>query len=63
MNLPLSVILAWARSQLRPVQQSKAFEYCPNCNSYVWAEQAERDEVCLYVCPVCGTETEDRLPF
>jgi hypothetical protein len=37
---------------------------CPNCGE-IGAEgvrQAERDEVCLYVCRQCGEITRERLP-
>jgi predicted RNA-binding Zn-ribbon protein involved in translation (DUF1610 family) len=38
---------------------------CPNCGE-IGADdvrQAERDEVCLYVCRGCGAIARERLPF
>ena len=39
--------------------------YCPNCGwlKGVNVRQAERDEVCLYVCRTCDEVAEERLPF
>lgn len=38
------------------------FQYCPTCAQFVWV--VRRNAVGQYVCPVCGTLTEEReLPF
>lgn len=38
---------------------------CPNCGELDGGQvrQAERDEVCLYVCRQCGEVADERLPF
>ncbi len=38
------------------------FQYCPTCDQFTWVTQ--RNAAGQYVCPVCGTLTEEReLPF
>lgn len=39
--------------------------HCPQCGPipYNQVKQAERDEVCLYVCRQCESIVEEDLPF
>jgi len=39
--------------------------HCPTCGriTYDAVRQAERNEVCLYVCRQCGSAVDELLPF
>ncbi|MCI0666079.1 MAG: hypothetical protein L0220_33920 [Acidobacteria bacterium] len=54
------VILSGATDWIEP----RKFD-CPNCGEIGGdgVRQAERDEVCLYVCNQCGAIATEQLPF
>jgi hypothetical protein len=53
-------VLGWSTDWIEP----RMFD-CPNCGEIGAAgvRQAERDEVCLYVCRQCDAIANERLPF